>query len=321
MTRLVAAACALVLVLGGAPAAGAHGGFSPSADDGAVGADPEHKGKQIYRQREREHEPETVVDYYQPAFREPVQLLAMAKSLVAGDVRVVVEPEADRLRVESKSKESVSRTIRLFEFLDRRTLEFFIEVSFDYMDRLERLGYFCEFRPVSGVGGVFSGFLEKRQREAKVFTTAAHRTQKFVVLEGKSVEVYTGRTQIDMKLKEVYVKDGEPIARMEAVEQYCGFRMSPEMTPGGPQIEIDPFCHMLVGTEQKPGFSGPKLVVPVAVGKSVVLRVSDEPAYPQARRAAVALFIWARNRIEKRPVLVFKLGMRGLDEYIGGGGK
>jgi len=262
-----------------------------------------------------EVKPVVTVDYYQPAFRDPLELVALAQSLLSDDVKVIVEPKAGRLRIESESKDAVASSIRLLQFLDRRYLEFSVEITYTYMDSLEKLGYYGEFDMVSG--GILSGSLERLDVGAKVFTTASEKRQVFLVLEDQSVDVYTGRTQITLKPREVYVTGDQPIVRMETCEQYCGFHMAPQMTPNGPRISLDPFCHLTSGLNEKPGFAGPKVSVPVELGKKVALFALDDPSYPQARRLATALFIWARNKLEREPVLVFEVGIKGLDEIVG----
>ena len=327
MTALVLATCA-ILVLGAQetkavcrPADATAGFEQPSR---VVRSDVEPQGKPKGKKLETvpipkkpKPKPVTLVDYYQPAFREPLELVALAKSLLSDEVVLAVEPEAKRLRLESRSKERLADTLALLRFLDRSYLEFSVEIAYTYMDSLERLGYYGEFDMVSG--GVFCGPVRKREIDAKVLTTAYEKKQVFTVLENHSVDVHTGRTQIDLAPKEVYVADGQPIVRAEMYEQYCGFHMSLRLEPAGPVLSIDPFCHIVSGTEQKPGFEGPVVSIPVRLNERVALFTSDDPVYPQAQRLSTAIFMWARNRLERRPVLVFKVGIRGLDEIAKGG--
>jgi len=255
------------------------------------------------------------IDYFQPAFRDPFELVALSKPFLSDKVQVSVEPKASRLRVESESKAEVAKTVKLLQFIDRNALEFSVEISFDYLERLEKLGYSCELAPV--FSGVLTGVLKKEQQDAKTFSTASEKTQQFTVSEKQSVDVYTGRTKQTLEMKDVYVQGDKSIVKMEAIEKICGFNLSTQLTPTGPRLAIEPYCNISSGTEQKSEFTGPKFAFPVEFKKSIALYIPDDPHYPQAQRISSALFIWANERLERRPVLVFNVDIKGLDEIVG----
>lgn len=258
------------------------------------------------------HKPSVEVDYYQPAFREPLELFALAKPLLTEQVKISADQKANRLKIESESKGELAKAVKLLQFIDRNALEFNVEIALDYMERLEKLGYSCELSPI--FSGVYSGVLKKEETDAKTFTTSSEKRQQFTVIEKQSADVYTGRTQMTPKTKEVYVHEGKPVVSMEAVEKFCGFHLSCELTPTGLRLIIDPYCSFIAGTDQKFEFSGPKFSVPVELKKPTALFIPDDPHYPQAQRIASALLIWAGERLERRPVLVFKAEIKGLDE-------